>query len=77
MTQVTNSEPGAVFSFARLGEGNRILGVFNFSDQPREVRLLDGPWQGTYRDFASGAEETLRADSRLALPAWGYRVLVQ
>jgi len=77
MIQVTNDEPSAVFSFVRAGEGNKVLAVFNFSAQPREVRLLDGPWPGTYSDFASGEQATLRADSRLALPAWGYRVLVQ
>jgi len=77
MIQVTNDEPTAVFSFVRAGEGNKVLAVFNFSAQPREVRLLDGPWPGTYSDFASGEKAMLRADSRLALPAWGYRVLVQ
>jgi len=77
MIQVTNSEPAAVFSFARPGDGNKVLALFNFSDQPRELRLIEGPWQGSYRDFASGEETMLRSDSRLELDAWGYRVLVQ
>jgi glycosidase len=77
MIQVTNSEPTAVFSFARVGEGNKVLALFNFSDQPRSVRLLEGPWPGTYRNFADSEETTLEADSRVAVPAWGYRVLVQ
>jgi len=77
MIQVTNSEPSSVFSFVRLGEDNKVLGLFNFSNQARELRLIEGPWQGDYRDFASGEVQQLRSGSGLVLPAWGYRVLIQ
>jgi glycosidase len=77
MVQVTNNEPSSVFSFVRLGDSNKVLGLFNFSNQARELQLIEGPWQGSYRDFASGEEQVLRSGSGLLLPAWGYRVLVQ
>ena len=77
MVQVTNNEPSSVFSFVRLGDSNKVLGLFNFSNQARELQLIEGPWQGSYRDFASGEEQVLRSGSGLLLPAWGYRILVQ
>jgi glycosidase len=77
MAQVPNNAPAAVFSFVRANDGNKVFAVFNFSAQPRQVRFSESNYHGSYRDFATGNEETLGADSVLAMPPWSYRVFVQ
>ncbi|HEY0956490.1 MAG TPA: alpha-amylase family glycosyl hydrolase [Roseateles sp.] len=73
MEPVANSAPKQVFSFVR---GN-VLGVFNLSAKPVEVRLKGDRHVGRFTDFNDGAALTLQDGSALSLPAWGWRVLVK
>jgi 1,4-alpha-glucan branching enzyme len=77
MIDVPNSAPADVLSFVRMDDRGKVLAVFNFSAQPRTVTFHDGPFEGAYRDAFTGAAATLARTSTLALPAWGYRVLVR
>lgn len=77
MVQVVNDAPAQVFSFVRQGESGRVFAAFNFSGVPREVTFSGSLHEGSYTDFASGDEITLKAGQALRLPAWGHKVLVQ
>jgi hypothetical protein len=39
------------------------------------VTFTDGPYQGRYRDFASGGTVTVGAATALDLAPWSYRLL--
>jgi len=77
MVPVTNSQPGEVLSFVRADDAAAVLALFNFSAQPQNFELRDGPFAGAWRDaFADQALE-LSGDTRLSLPPWGWQVLVR
>lgn len=77
MVPVVNDGHPHVFSFHRQKDGNRVLALFNFSAEAREVRLTDGPFAGEWQDWESGTGVRLDAtNNRLTIPAWGHRVLV-
>ncbi|NNK38770.1 MAG: alpha-amylase [Xanthomonadales bacterium] len=75
MTQVFNSEDASVFSFLRANDQHRVFAAFNFSPEAVSVRFEGSLHHGSYRDFDSGDEQRVAADTTLDIPAWGYRVL--
>ena len=61
------------------GKGRRALqDILSLGYLPleQEVRFLEGPFGGEYRDYFSGERLTVTADTELVIPPWGYRVLV-
>lgn len=77
MIKVNNSVPERVLSFVRQNDRDKVFAVFNFSPLAREITFQDGLYHGSYREFFSGEQVTLDADTRLALSAWGYHVYVK
>jgi glycosidase len=77
MLQVMNNAPKQIFSFVRQNDKDRVFAVFNLSDQPVQASFKDQLHHGSYRDFATGAKLDVGNDTRLALPAWGYKILVK
>ncbi|SEO09234.1 maltogenic amylase [Duganella sp. CF517] len=77
MVQVPNGAPKKLFSFVRQNERDKVFAVFNLSDAPVEARFAQTLQQGRYRDFDSGDAVVIDAATSLAMPAWGYRVLVK
>lgn len=75
MVRVVNSAPAKVLSFVREVPGDKLLVLINLSGEAQSVTLSDGPFAGTYRDFASGAAVHVDATSQMALPAWGWQIL--
>jgi 1,4-alpha-glucan branching enzyme len=78
MIQVVNDAPGAVFSFVRMNERDKVFAVFNFSKETRTVKFTDGPCAGRYTDFTTGEKLELKdGAAELALPPWGWRLLLK
>lgn len=75
MIPVKNDVPMKVFSFVREKGPNKILAVFNFSDQPQNVKLGGTSALGRYIDFADGEVMKLSSGTIIQLPAWGFRLL--
>ena len=75
MAQVVNSAPEQLFAWVREQEGNKVVGLFNFSAQPVEAILSDGLAAGSYTEFRTGEAVTLEAGDTITLPAWGFRLL--
>lgn len=75
MEKLENSAPKQLFSFIRRKDGNRVVGLFNFSGQPVSAKLSDAHGAGRYRDFTTGKVVTLDTGSTVTLPAWGYQIL--
>jgi hypothetical protein len=77
MVPVTNSRAAQVLSFVRADENHAVLALFNFSAQPQQFRLQDGPFAGSWQEAFGEASLELTTETDISLPAWGWRVLVR
>jgi len=75
MIRITNDSPQRVLSFVRAHESDKVLAVFNFSAEPRGVRLRESLAHGQYRDVFTATPVTVAAETTIELPPWGYAVL--
>jgi glycosidase len=79
MTRIPNNDEAAVLSFVRrrtdLEMRDAVVGVFNFSSVERTVSLGEGPYAGTYVDFATGESTELAPGTTLTLAPWSPMVL--
>lgn len=76
MIRVPNSAEQHVLSFVRERDGHRVFAALNLSDVERSVSFGVGPHHGVYVDAFSDEHVVITPESTLALPAWGYQVLV-
>ena len=74
MQQVVTDQPQRLFAWVRQEEGNKVLGLFNFSGEAVEAVLGDGLAAGTYRAFRTGEEQSFSAGDKVSLPAWGWQL---
>ncbi|MGB7451374.1 MAG: alpha-amylase family glycosyl hydrolase [Lysobacterales bacterium] len=77
MVQVVNSSPARIFSFVRANDKDKVFAVFNFSTNKQSVSFSGTLYHDVYRDFSSGKELLLGADSKLELEPWSYRVFTR
>ena len=75
MQQVVTDRPQEVLAWARQEDGNKVIGLFNFSGSEVTAKLADGLAAGTYGEFRGTAKVTLKAGDSVTLPAWGFRLL--
>ena len=75
MIRVNNDSPQRVLSFVRANTSDKVLALFNFSAEPRSVRLRESLGYGQYRDVFAARSVTIDADTAIDLPPWGYAVL--
>jgi hypothetical protein len=66
-----------VLSFTRTDENGGVLVMINMTGTPQTFELIDGPFEGRYRDFEAGMTYNLTGPSRFSLISWGYKVLVR
>ena len=77
MIQVVNSSPTEIFSFIRVNDRNKVFAVFNFSTNKLNASFSGSLYHDDYRDFVSGEEVSLGAESKLELEPWSYRVFTR
>lgn len=77
MIPVQTDHPAEVFAFTRAKGEDAVLAVFNFSPEPVTVTLEDGPVAGDWTRHPDGPSLTVRPGAELALPAWGFDILVR
>ena len=75
MIKVESDQPKQVLSWVRQKDGNKVLGLFNFSDQPVNVGFLSTLQNGTYRDFATGLPTDIDSETKVALAPWHYKLM--
>ncbi|MEL7730301.1 alpha-amylase family glycosyl hydrolase [Citromicrobium bathyomarinum] len=75
MSQVVNDKPQQLFGWVRQQGGNKVVGLFNLSNQPVEATLADGLAAGDYREFGTGDAVSVAAGDTISLPAWGFRLM--
>jgi glycosidase len=67
-----NDDPW-IYAFRREKDGNRVIGIMNFSGETQTVNLTDEAVRRTHRDYFTGAEIDLGAGT-LELKPWQYLV---
>ena len=77
MVPVVNTAPEDVLTFTRTDDAGGVFIVMNLSPRDHTVSFTDGPYAGSYTDHFSGEDATIDAGTRLALPAWTYKVYVK
>ncbi len=77
MIRVPNDSMDKVISFVRQNDKDKVFAAFNFSDEAQTISFEETLYHGEYTNFSSGNRETLDADSRLNIEAWGYTVYVR
>lgn len=80
MIEVKTSDREEVLAFARSTSDDAVLAIFNLSASPREVELLSGPFEGSWRPIPVAGEHKatggdvvdLATGATVSLPAWGW-----
>jgi len=75
MQKLETDKPQQVLAWVRAKENDKVVGLFNFSDQPVSVTPTSALADGSYTDFASDDRVTIVEGSAVELPAWGYLLL--
>jgi len=71
----TNKEN--IFAFTRKAVRDKILAIFNLSDQPIEFDLMGGTLQGTYRNVFTGELESFLSKETYNFRPWEYRIFTK
>lgn len=74
MIRITNDSPQRVLSFVRANDTDKVLAIFNFSDEARTVRLKEKLAHGEYTEFFSRDKQTIGEGTSIELAPWGYAV---
>jgi glycosidase len=64
-----------VATLFRSSGKNKVLGIFNFSDQQAKAKSLIPESKGIYRDIFSGKTVKIRKNSEFTMEPWGFMVL--
>ena len=75
MIRVYNDKMDQVISFYREKNGDKILSIINFSDQPVEVTLKTDRFSGPYTDLFGEKSIELNNYDSFSLKPWDYLVL--
>ncbi|MGC9365014.1 MAG: alpha-amylase family glycosyl hydrolase [Fidelibacterota bacterium] len=75
-TRFQTSNDRQIFAFCRQKEHNKIIAVFNFSNQPQVVRIHHNELKGKYVNALNDSELTLSEKATFRLNKWNYLVLV-
>ncbi|MFM8586527.1 MAG: alpha-amylase family glycosyl hydrolase [Gammaproteobacteria bacterium] len=74
MVRITNDSPQRVLSFVRTNDSEKVLAVFNFSAEPRTVRLKEKLAHGEYVEYFSREERVIDEETSIELSPWGFAV---
>lgn len=73
MQKVETDRQEQVLAWVREEEGNKVLGLFNFTDSAVDLVFADGLPAGTYTEFRGG-NITIASGDRIEIPAWSFRL---
>jgi cyclomaltodextrinase / maltogenic alpha-amylase / neopullulanase len=74
--RIPTTQNEAVFALLREAGGRRVAAFLNLTGAAAAADAFDPALAGRWRDAFTGERVDLSATPSLALPAWGYRVLV-
>ncbi|MFH1118687.1 MAG: alpha-amylase family glycosyl hydrolase [Bacteroidota bacterium] len=72
--RINSNADDKVFAILREKEDNRVFTIVNLSASSVNVALNGEAFAADYTDLFSGGQTTLKANTIIDLPAWGYKV---
>jgi glycosidase len=75
MHKLETDRPEQVFAWVRRADGNRVVGLFNFSGNAVNVTPTSALGDGSYDAFGRDEQVTIKQGIAIDLPAWGYLLL--
>jgi len=75
LRELPHTASASVFAFTREVAGNRILALFNFSDQPVSFELTGSQAYGMYRDWKNDTLFTVTAGYIWEMEPHGFHLL--
>lgn len=66
-----------IFAFTRSSGKDKVLAIFNLSDQPQEFELTGKSLQGSYKNFFTGKLESFVSKVSINLNPWEYRIYIK
>ncbi len=76
MVRIFNDQPSKVISFSREMNGDKVIPIFNFSNENVTVKLKTSHHFGNYTELFTGKVFRISGDDVITLNPWGYLVLV-
>ena len=73
MHKVETDKPESVFAWVREEDGNKVLGLFNFTASPVDVTFADGLPAGAYTEFR-GSNIVFASGDTVSMAPWGFRL---
>lgn len=73
--RIETENDSKVFIILREKDDNRVMGIFNFSEQPQSIAISDEELFGTWKDYMNSKAFEL-GNEPIDLKPWGYYVLV-
>lgn len=77
MIPVPNDNSKAMFSFARQKAEDKVFVVINFSDESQRVSFNETIQLGKYTEYFSNKTTQIDAETKLTVPAYGYKIFVK
>ena len=77
MIPVPNDNSKAIFSFARQKAEDKVFVVINFSDESQRVSFNETIQLGKYTEYFSNKTTQIDAETKLTVPAYGYKIFVK
>ncbi len=75
MVKVENDAPQQLFSWVREKDGNKVVGLFNLSDEPLDAKLTSALADGDYAEYGSGSRVRVGGNHAVTLGPWEYMIL--
>jgi glycosidase len=69
-----SSDEENIFAFSRSSEKDKVLAVFNLSNQPIDFELAGETLQGSYKNLFTGKLQSFASKETFKLKPWEYRV---
>lgn len=77
MVKVRNKYESEVFSFVRQNEQDKVLAVFNFSDEAKTVEFKENLYYDTYQQFINDKEVSMVANLILDLKPCAFQIFIK
>lgn len=74
MSFLESSNEESIFAFTRTFDEDKIVAIFNLSDQPQEFELTGKSLQGSYKNLFTGKLESFVSKVSISLNPWEYRI---
>jgi len=77
MIFIQSTKEEDIFAFTRSSESDKILAIFNLSDEPLEFDIMGETLQGSYKNFFTGKLESFVSKVSFKLNPWEYRIYIK